>query len=163
MEKYSYGCKSLKFGECTGSHTMPASMEEKFNTFQNTVEFTEEDIKEYPQHNDQQDDPFCIIKQKGGKLIKAQTYDYSPETLQFLKGGTIVDGQWYEPALIPTNTKAVEIITDTDMPFQYPKAEVWAKFAAKFNKEGVKLLEVFIKPMAVSKDFGAVIIGKKTT
>lgn len=163
-ETYSYGLKSLRFGEPTGTHSMPTTdMEEKFRTYRNTCEFTEDDPEKKQEYCDQTDDPFLTIYTKGAKRVKVSTFDYSNEVLQFLKGGTVVDGQWFEPAGVPQIFKAVELITDTGLPFQFPKMQIFAKFNAKMQKDGVKLLEVEMTPMATEDGKGSVIVGKKVT
>ncbi len=161
MEKYSYGLKQLRFGEPTGQHTMPASMEAKFRTYRDSCEFTEEDPNKKPEHCDQVDEPFLTIYRKGAKKIKVSTFDYGPETLQFLKGGTLVDGKWHEPSGVPQIFKAVELETDTGMLFLFPKCQIFAKFNAKMTKEGVKLLEIEMTPLATEAEKGSVIIGNK--
>ncbi len=161
MEKYSYGLKSIKFGDPTGQHTMPSGMAEKFRTYRDTCEFTEEDPNKKEEHCDQVDEPFLTIYRKGAKKIKVSTFDYSPEVLEFLKGGTVVDEKWHEPSGVPRIFKAVALETDTGMVFQFPKCQIFAKFNAKMTKEGVKLLEVEMTPIATEANKGAVIIGDK--
>ncbi len=161
MEKYSYGLKAIKFGEPTGQHTMPTSMAEKFRTYRDTCEFTEDEPNKKEEFCDQADEAFLTIYRKGAKKIKVSTFDYSPEVLQFLKGGTIVDGQWFEPSGVPQIFKAVTLETDTGLPFHFPKCQIFAKFNAKMTKEGVKLLEVEMTPIATESDKGSVIIGEK--
>ncbi len=160
-ETISYGLKTLEFGECTGEHSMPTAMESKFRTYRNSCEFTEDDPSVKDEYSDQDDDPFFSIVTKGKKSIKVSTFDYGNETLQFLKGGTVVDGQWHEPAGAPIIFKAVKIVTNTGLPFEFPKVQIVAKFNAKLTKEGVKLLEVTMTPMATSPESGTVIIGTK--
>lgn len=160
-EKYSYGLKTLKFGEPTGTMTMPALMEEKFRTYKNSCEFTEDDTEKKSEYCDQSDDPFLTILTKGQKRVKVSTFDYDSNVLSFLKGGTVVNGQWFEPSGVPQLFKAVEIVTDTGLPFSFPKMQIFAKFNAKMTKDGVKLLEIEMLPMAPEAGKGAVIIGEK--
>lgn len=160
-EVISYGLKKIEFGEPTGINTMPVAMDEKFRTYRDSCEFAEEDPNIKPEYSDQSDDPIINIGTKGKKSVKVSTFDYSPEVLQFLKGGTVVDGQWHEPAGLPVIEKAVRLTTDTGLPIEFPKTQVMAKFNAKLTKEGVKLLEITITPLAADKSSGAVIIGVK--
>ena len=162
----SYGLKSLKFGECTGKNTMPAAakLAPRFETYRNSGEFTEDDPEIKEEYTDQRDSPVMVIPTKGKKTVKVSTLDYSAAVLQFLKGGTITDaGDWQEPAHFPQIFKAVEITTLTGLKFAYPKAQLIAKFSAKFSKEGGKLIEVSLIPMEAEEGKGSVIITPPKT
>ncbi len=156
----SYGLKTLKFGECTGKHTMPAAakLAPRFETYRNSCEFTEDDPDIKEEYTDQRDSPVLVIPTKGKKTIKVSTLDYSAATLQFLKGGTVTDKVWQEPAYFPQIFKAVEITTLTGLKFACPKAQIIAKFSAKFSKEGGKLIEVSIIPMEAEQGKGSIVI-----
>ena len=161
MAIMSYGLKTLKFGECTGKNTMPdaSKLAEKFETYRNSCEFTEDDPEIKEEYTDQRDSPVMVIPTKGKKTIKVSTLDYSTKVLQFLKGGTVSDkGQWQEPAYFPQIFKAVEITTLTGLKFACPKAQIIAKFTAKFTKEGGKLIEVSLIPMEAEQGKGTIVI-----
>ncbi len=160
-EVISYGLSKIEFGEPTGTNTMPVAMAEKFRTYRDSCEFSEDEPNIKPEYADQSDDPIISIGTKGKKSVKVSTFDYSPEVLQFLKGGTILDGQWHEPVGLPVIEKAVRLTTNTGLPIEFPKAQIMAKFNAKLTKEGVQLLEVTITPLAADSSGGSVIIGVK--
>ncbi len=135
---------------------MPVQLTERFRTYRDSASFVEDDPDLQDEYSDQSDDPIISIGSKGKKTIKVSTFDYSNETLQFLKGGTILNGQWVEPKGFPVIHKAVEIVTEDGLPFQFPKAQIITKFNAEYKKKGVALLEVTIVPQT------PVQIGNKT-
>lgn len=155
-EVKTYGLKSIKFGEASEDGTMPVLLTELFRTYRDSVSFVEDDPDIADEYSDQDDDPVISIGTKGKKTIKVSTFDYSPEVLTAMKGGSTLNGQWVEPVGFQTIHKAVEVLTDTDLPFQCPKVQVVAKFNAEFKKKGLALLEITMTPQAPMK------IGKKT-
>lgn len=161
-ETRTYGLKQIKSGDPTEDGTMPAVLEELCRTYRDSCEFTEDDPQITEEFADQEDDPIEVFSTKGAKQIKFSTFDYSPETLAKLKGGTVVNGQWAEPTSSTSIYQAIELTTDTDTPFQFPKCRVLTKFNAKFVKNGLALLEVTLKPLSPAKGKPAVLIGKKT-
>lgn len=158
----TYGLKQINAGDVTADGTMPTKLEELCRTYRDSCEFTEDDPQLTEEFCDQEDDPIEIFTVKGAKQIKLSTFDYSPETLVKLKGGTVVNGQWAEPPSATAIYQAIEIITDRGLPFHFPNCRVIAKFNAKFVKNGVALLEIILKPMSPAKGKPAVLIGKKT-
>ncbi|MHC5309135.1 hypothetical protein ACYSNM_03490 [Myroides sp. LJL116] len=161
-EKRTYGLKVLNAGEVTADGSMPEQLEELCRTYKNSVEFTEDDPQITEEYCDQEEDPIEIFVQKGAKQIKFSTFDYSPETLVKLKGGTIVNGQYAESTNTESIYLAIELITNTGMPFHFPKCRVTTKYNAKFIHDGMALLEVTLKPMSPGAGKSPVLIGTKT-
>ncbi|MCP1997299.1 hypothetical protein [Flavobacterium sp. HSC-61S13] len=161
-EKRTYGLKSVKTADPSVDGTMPTALTELCRTYKDSCEFTEDDAQITEEFCDQEDDPIETFSQKGSKSVKFSTFDYSPETLKKLKGGTIVEGKWAEPTNTPEIIQAVEITTATGMNFSFPKARILAKFNSKFVKNGLSLIEVTIKPMSPGPGKPAVLIGDKT-
>ncbi|MDM1093422.1 hypothetical protein [Myroides odoratimimus] len=161
-EKRTYGLKQLNSGEVTADGTMPTKLDELCRTHRDSCEFTEDDPQITEEFCDQEDGSIETFEQSGGKQIKFATFDYSPETLVKLKGGTVVNGQWASPITKTAIYQAIELITDTGLPFHFPKCRVTAKFNAKFVKNGLSLLEVVLKPMSPAPGKPDVLIGIKT-
>lgn len=160
METKTYGLKAIKTAPAEATGDFPTTgLTELCRTFKNSAEFTEEDPTITDEFCDQSDDPVISFVEKGAKSIKVSTFDYSADTLKKLKGGTILNGKWQEPAVVEEIIKAVEITTDTDLKFQFPKARIIAKFNAKFVKNGMTLLEITIKPLSPAPNKPALIIG----
>ncbi len=155
-EVKTYGLKSIKFGEAAEDGTMPTPLTALFRTYRDSVSFVEDDADVQDEYSDQDDAPVISIGTKGKKTIKVSTFDYSPEVLTAMKGGTTLNGQWVEPVGFQTIHKAVEITTDTDLPFQCSKVQIFTKFNAEFKKKGLALLEITMVPQVPIK------IGKKT-
>lgn len=158
----TYGLKKVSSGAVVEDGTMPPVLEELCKTLRDSCEFIEEDPQITEEFSDQEDDAEEIFIVKGGKSIKFSSFDYSPEALVKLKGGTIVDGQWAEPAVMPEIYLAIELLTNTDLPLCFPKCRVFAKFNTKLVKNGLALLEVTLRPLSRGKGKGSILIGKKT-
>lgn len=156
-----YGLKKLLFGEPMETGDMQTDLKELCRTYRDSCEFNEDDGEQHEEYSDQSDDPILTLSTKGKKTIKVSTFDYSPEVLMKLKGGTVVNGQWAEPAKAPEIFQAVCLETDSDVPFYFPKAKILAKFNTKLQKKGVALLEVTISPQSPAPNKPAVLIGKK--
>ena len=161
-EVKTYGLKVIKAApvEEDGSFPLEASLTELCRTYRDSVEFTESDATTTEEFSDQEDDPIFQIVERGSKEIKLSTFDYSPETLVKLKGGTIVDETWSEPTVSPEIYLAIEITTNTGVKFQFPKCRVIAQFNSKFQKKGLTLLDVRLKPLSPATGVPAVAIVK---
>lgn len=159
-EVLTYGLKSIKVAEPETSGAMPTVLTELCRTYQDSMEFVEDEATVTEEFCDQDDDPIAVFAVKGGKSVKFSTFDYSPEVLQKVKGGTVVDDTWAEPVVMPEIHQAVEIETRTGLKFQFPKARVTARFNAQVRKNGVMLLEVMLRPLSPAAGIGAVKIVK---
>lgn len=142
-----YGCKAIKFGVAADNGTMPALLTKLFDTYRDSVSFVEDDAEVIDEYSDQQDDPFISLSTKGAKTLKGSTFDWTPTVLQELKGGTVVDGMWVEPATTPVITKAISLETDSGTLIQCSKWQVTAKLNMEIKKKNVALLEFTFKPL----------------
>lgn len=158
----TYGLKKLNSADPKEDGTMPEVLPELCQTYRDSCSFVEEESTVTDEYSDQQDDPIASFDVKGAKTITCSTFDYSPETLVKLKGGTIVNGQWAEPVIAPEIYQAIEILTNADLPFQFPYCRVSARFNANFTKNGLSLLEIKFRPLSPGPGKPSVLIGKKT-
>lgn len=147
MAEYVYGCKAIKFGEPADTGVMPTVLTKLFDTYRDSVSFVEDDPDTTDEYSDQADDPFISLSTKGAKTLKFSTFDWTPSILQVLKGGTVVNGMWVEPAVAPLITKAIDLETDSGTHFQCSKYQITAKLNAEIKKKNVALLEVIAKPL----------------
>lgn len=147
MAEIVYGCKSIKFGTAADNGTMPAAMTKLFDTYRDSVSFVEEDPDVQDEFSDQQDDPIISLTTKGKKTLKGSTFDWTPSILTELKGGTVVNGIWSEPAVAPIITKAVELETDSGTKIMCSKWQVTAKLNMEIKKKNVALLEFTLTPL----------------
>lgn len=160
-EKKVYGLKSIKFGAPMADGSMPiaANMSELFRTYRDSAKFVEDDADLQEEFSDQSDDPVITLGTKGKKTIEVATFDYDPTVLMAMKGGTVVDGVWNEPANLPEIFKAVELETDSGTKVMAPKGRIFAKFNAEFKKKGLSLLEIKIVPNTPAPGKSAILIG----
>lgn len=147
MAEVVYGCKALKFGEPADTNVMPAVLTKLFDTYRDSVSFVEDDADVQDEYSDQDDNPFISLSTKGTKTLKASTFDWTPTILKELKGGTVVNGMWVEPATAPLITKAIDLETDSGTHFQCSKWQITAKLNAEIKKKNVALLEITAKPL----------------
>jgi|SRR5690554_427311 len=155
----TYGLKSVKSAAPETDGSMPDVLTELCRTYRDSCEFIEEEPQITEEFCDQEDDPIATFSVKGSKQVRFSTFDYSPETLVKLKGGTIVDDVWAEPATTPEIYQAVEIETNTGLKFQFPKARVIARFNAQLRKNGLSLLEVTLRPVSPGAGLPTVLIA----
>ena len=147
MSEKIYGCKAIKFGVAADTNVMPVPMTKLFDTYRDTVSFVEEDDDVQDEYSDQEDNPFISLSTKGAKTIKGSTFDWTPDILVALKGGTSVDGMWKEPAVSTPIYKAVEVETDSGHKILCSKWQVTAKINMEIKKKNVALLEFTLKPL----------------
>lgn len=157
----TYGLQTIKSAEPKSDGTFPTDSEltELCRTYRDSCEFVEDEPQIDEEYCDQVDDPVMVFSQKGTKNVKFSTFDYSPDLLKKLKGGTVLDSKWSEPITTPEIHLAIELTTNTGMKIQFPKARVIAKFNAKFVKNAMTLLEVTLRPVSPAPNKPAVIIG----
>ena len=67
--------------------------------------------------------------------------DWDTDILQELWGGTVVDGQWREPALIPTIERSLRIEPRQGKPFIYPRVQLTAQI--QYDTTG-KILQIAV-------------------
>lgn len=147
MSEILYGCKAIKFGVAADTGVMPTPMTKLFDTYRDTVSFIEEDPDVVDEYSDQSDTPIISLHTAGAKSLKASTFDWTPATLQELKGGTVVDGMWKEPTTSAIITKAVEVELDSGHKIRCSKWQVIAKINMEIKKKNIALLEVTMKPL----------------
>lgn len=155
----TFGLKALRFGAVKEDGTAPktSEMEELVRTKRDTCKISEDETQTSPLYCDQEDDPIEIFKgEKGEKTIEVDTFDYNPETLKKLKGGTVAqieeDGTqlkvWSESTTGEDIYQAVEIETRTELKFRFPKCLILAKLDTEFKRGDVVLLRLKIKPVS---------------
>ena len=157
-----YTLKALRLADPVEDGTMPlgASLKELFRTYRDTCEFTEEEGQDDDHYSDKDDDPIITFTEKGKKSIKVSTFDYSPEVLMALKGGSVVDNIWSEPAATEEIFKALQLETAPGVKFNFPYCRVRATFNAKLQKKGLALLEITFRPLSPAPGKPSVMIEK---
>lgn len=161
-EVRTYGLKSVLVGEPTETGAMPAVLEALCRTYRNSFEMVEDTPELKEEHSDQDDDPVEVFATKGSKSIRFSTFDHSPETLVKIKGGEVVDEKWAEPTGNPPIYKALRVVTDTGLEFDFPKVRIMASFNTKLVKDGLALIDITIKPMSPGAGKSGLQIGKET-
>ncbi|MCU7571541.1 hypothetical protein N4241_10535 [Riemerella anatipestifer] len=128
--------------------TMPAtSAMTAFKTYRDTFEMTEDEGSLTEEFSDQDDNPIVVFQDKPKKNIKVSTYDYTPDFIKKVKGGTVVNGEWKEGDNTPIYA-ALEIEADTGHLIKYPKVQIFASFNLKLKKKELALLDVTFRPLS---------------
>ncbi len=145
-----YSLTAILSGAVLPTGEMPAEqdMTPLCRTYRDSVEFTEDDAEMAEEYCDQDDDAIITLVTQGKKTIKFSTFDYSPETLVKLKGGTVLNGSWSEPVNMPEIYQAITLETTPGSKFHFPKCRVLTKFNTKLKKKELALLEVTLKPQS---------------
>ncbi len=147
--KAIYGLKSIALGAVINNTTMPeVGTMTAFETYRDTFEMAEEEGEITEEYADQYDEAFINFQAKGKKDIKVSTFDYTPEFLKSVKGGTVLDGEWTEGDGVPQIFNSLLIITDSGHTIKCPKVQVFARLNLKLVKKGVALLELTFKPLS---------------
>lgn len=160
-EVTTYGLSKILSGEPTVDGSMPTSMTEMCKTYRNSCEFVEDAPELKEEFSDQEEGAIVVFSTAGGKMIRFSTYDHAPETLTALKGGAVVDDKWAAPTGNVPIFKAISLVTDTGMVFDFPKVRVMANFNSKFMKDSLALIEVSMKPLSPGAGKPAMFIGKE--
>jgi hypothetical protein len=63
----------------------------------------------------------------GGLQLQWSLTDWDADVLTALWGGTVVDEQWQEPAVLPTVEKSLRIEPREGKPFIYPRVQLTAQ------------------------------------
>lgn len=144
-----FGTKSVEFAPATEDGTMPldAAFEHLCKTYRDTVEITDEDPEIVEEFCDQDDEAFEVFTTPGATTGKFSGYEYDPETLQKLMGGTVLDNEWTEG-----DNKGIYIAlrfnTDSGHRIGYPKVKLFSKKNLKLKKKEVALIDCTFKPMS---------------
>lgn len=137
-----YGTQLLEHAPITADGTMPleAAWKPLCDTYRDSFEILDDDPEEADEYGDQQDEPIESFFIAGKTKGKFSTYDYSPETLKTLMGGTVVDGEWEEGDKKPQKI-AFRITTDSGHRIAYPVVSLFAKKNLKAKKKEVALID----------------------
>ncbi|MDR1454109.1 MAG: hypothetical protein LBJ01_00500 [Tannerella sp.] len=68
-----------------------------------------------------------VMTDPGGLQMQWALTDWDADILTALWGGTVVDEQWLEPAILPTVEKSLRIEPRQGKPFIYPRVQLTAQ------------------------------------
>ncbi len=152
-QEISIGVKSIKCGPIPDDGTMGTVLTSLGLTYKDSASFKEDKPSTFEVSVEESDDPVDIFLTKGKKNLAFSLIDYTPETIQAVKGGSVVNSTWLEPLTLPRLEKSVQVISQTDILFEFPRINLSAAFNAELKKAGVALLDVtgaILKPNGLS-------------
>ena len=144
-----FGTKEVLFAEVEPNYAVPldADFTELCKTYRDTVEIVDADDDIQDEYSDQSDDPIISLFTPGKTEGKFSGYDYEPETLQKLLGGTVLDGEWTEGDRKP-KIIALRFISDSGHRITYPAVSLRAKKNLKLKKKELALIDCTFTPLA---------------
>jgi hypothetical protein len=142
-----FGTKIVEFAEVKpdGSLPLEADWEELCKTYRDSVEVVDDDPDITEEYSDQKTDPIEIFVEPGKTNGKFSAYEYEPEILQTLMGGTVLDGVWTEGDNMGKDI-ALRFKTDSGHIIAWPVVKLFAKKNLKLVKKNVSLIDVTFTP-----------------
>lgn len=147
MNLIPIGVKSVKEGPVPDDGTMGTVLADIGPTYKGTVSLVEDAASVFNVMVEEQDDPIYQFFTKGTKKFAFSLPDYTPETIQRVKGGDVIDGTWMEPDNVPVIERSYQIITQTDVLFEIPRMGISAVINGKMQKDAVGLLDIVGTPL----------------
>jgi hypothetical protein len=159
-QKISIGVKKILFQETDNTGT-PLSVNpvQLGLTYKDSASFKEAAPGVFDVNVEESDDPVLQFFTKGKKTIAFGLIDYTPETIQSVKGGTVTNGAWSEPATIVAKEGILSIVSQTDQLMIFNRVSMTAVFNADLKKNAVALLDVTATPLLPISGGTPVVIG----
>lgn len=161
MSLIPIGVKWVKRGPIPNDGTMGIVLSKIGPTYKGSVSFVEDAASAFNVMVEEQDDPIFQFFTKGGKKLAFSLPDWTPEVLQIVKGGEVVDNVWQEPDNVPIIEESYALLTQTDVLMEFPRMGINAVLNGKLQKDAAGLVDVFgtplkptgagVKPVMISK------------
>lgn len=139
--------KSIKHGPIPNDYSMGTVLSVIGNTYKDSASFKENKATVFNVQVEETDDPIYQFFTKSPKTLAFGLVDYSPATIQAVKGGTVNNGVWGEPDVAVKIEEAYQVITQTGLLIEIPRGSVTAAFNADLKKSAVALLDVEVTPL----------------
>ncbi|MGZ3753581.1 MAG: PKD domain-containing protein [Mucilaginibacter sp.] len=146
-ELISIGVKSIKRGPIPDDGTMGTVLTRLGNTYKDSASLKEAKPTVFNVQVEEQDNPVKQFFTKAAKTLAFSLIDYTPDTIQLVKGGTVVGGAWQEADNAVLIEECYQIITQTDLLIEIPRGSVAAVFNADLKKGAAALLDVEVTPL----------------
>ena len=156
MAEYLFGITSVKYGEPSGSNTMPSALNTLPNTVKGSVSIDETEGSTTEFFVDQQFSPIRQVKTEEGSLSATmQFYDMSFANIAGLKGGS-GDASGYTPATgYTTVDKALEITMDSGHKLLMYNASCVTRITGGGGRDKMFSLELKATPQLATDSAGS--------
>lgn len=156
MAEYLFGITSVKYGEPSGSNTMPSALNTLPNTVKGSVSIDETEGSTTDFMVDQQFSPVRQVKTEEGVLTATmQFYDMAYANVAALKGGS-GDASGYTPATgYTTVNKALEILMDSGQKLLMYNASLVTRIVGGGGRDKMFALEVKATPQLTTDNAGS--------
>lgn len=133
-----------------GSMPLETAFTELCKTYKNSVEIVDQDPTTTEEYSDQSTEPIAAFVEAGKTEGKFSGYEYAPETLTKLLGGTVVDNEWMEGDNMGQEV-ALRFKTDSGHQISYPKVKLFGKKNLKLQKNAIALIDCTFTPLSKAR------------
>lgn len=147
-------------GDIPDDGTMSLTLSTIALTYKGSATLKEADPTITDIYVEEEDFPVESFDQMGNTILAFSILDLTPETLQRLKGGTLVGGAWNSPRAVVDIEQSLQVLTKRDILIEIPRAKIRAVLNFALGRTDVSLVD--IKATALlpqSEDVGPIAIG----
>jgi hypothetical protein len=149
VQKLVYGITAVKLGTPTDLATMPVSLDAFSETVKGSFTLQESEPTTIDAETEESVAPIGSITDKEAVLEGTwKTYDYTPDMLAMVKGGTATAAKWVAPAAPVNIEKALQITTTVGAKLNVFKAKITARFTGVMSKAGFSEIEIKFKALS---------------
>lgn len=141
-ELRSFGLKSTKMGDIPDDGTMSVTLAAIALTYKGSATLKEADPTITDIYVEEEDFPVESFDQMGNTVLAFSILDLTPETLQKLKGGTLVGGSWNAPRAVVDIEQSLQVITKRNVLIEIPRAKVRAVLNFQLGQTLVSLVDI---------------------
>ena len=154
--------KKLRYGDPTGSNTMPVALNDLPDTVKGSISQDETDPTFQDFWVDQLAVPIDSVEvQRGESTFNAQFYDFDYDMLEALKGGTSVAAvagtsaaAWQNGVVYNTKKLAFQAETESGQYINFFNARLYVKITGNGGRDAKLMIQVHIKPLATEDRAG---------
>jgi hypothetical protein len=122
---YQVKIKAIEVGDIESDGGVATTFAALGNTRRDTLAFNPTAPTFEKIHVEEQDTPVLnVMTGTGGLQLNRTLVDRDADVLTELWGGTVVNGQWQEPDIIPTVEKSLRIEPRQGRPFIFPRVQL---------------------------------------
>jgi hypothetical protein len=141
MDKIQYGLKSLKIGAIAGDGGMGTSLASLGGTLEGSATLTMEDGEKGEIKIEEADLPVHTWSTQGEMKVVFDIYDLTPVNLAKVFGGTVTGSgateKYNGPLTTPTIEQSLEMVTQNNIKWEFPRVKINAKLNLTFTKKDV--------------------------
>lgn len=141
-ELRSFSVKSLKLGDIPDDGSMSTMLSQACQTYKDSASLKEADGTVTEVYVEEEDFAVDEFQEMGQILLAFSIIDFTPETIQIFKGGTILSGGWNMSNVVVAIEKSVQIITKRNVLIEIPRAKIRAVINMELTKSKVAMIDI---------------------